>query len=638
MGTVIPGNRMRAWLGVALTALCWAVALAAASSAPGAGWIAPVDLSAPGRDANGPQVGMAADSETVAIWDRKVGSIANGIQATTRGPGAPFAAASDLGPGHGPEGLAIAAGGQALAVWAHFTNPPGSYSLEASARPKGGAFGPPSPIASFAAGVIPGSVELAMNASGEAVLAWTNRDPSSAEDDNATFVEAAIRSAGGGFSTPVVVSPQPIEAGKSAGDPAVAISPAGDATVAWRYGNLDDGAVQASFRPAASSFGAPEPVSEAGAVASSPSVAIDPGGTATAAWVVAEGEDLIAKAASRPSSGGFPASGEPLSETGGDAFQPMVAEADSGSATVVWSFVAGERTIQAASRAAGGEFGPALDLSAAGEAPLFPDLAANPNGDAVIAWSGSAGSGQVVRAVVRDGDGPFSAPTAISATAPDFFHPDSAVGGTGDATVVWVRSDGANEIVQAAGYDAAPPSLRSASIPSTGVVGVPLSFSVDPFDVWSLPETAFDFGDGTSAPGSSVTHVYSAPGRYRVVARATDAVGATAETSGEISILASNDFRLGKLKRNKRRGTATLTAVVPGPGTLTLTGKGVRRARKRAARAGKVKLPVKTVGKAARRLNGTGKTKLRLKVVFAPDGGPPATKRRPAVLKKSLGR
>jgi hypothetical protein len=36
----------------------------------------------------------------------------------------------------------------------------------------------------------------------------------------------------------------------------------------------------------------------------------------------------------------------------------------------------------------------------------------------------------------------------------------------------------------------------------------------------------------------------------------------------------SNAFSFGKLKRNKRRGTATLIVLVPGPGELALTGKG----------------------------------------------------------------
>lgn len=85
--------------------------------------------------------------------------------------------------------------------------------------------------------------------------------------------------------------------------------------------------------------------------------------------------------------------------------------------------------------------------------------------------------------------------------------------------------------------------------------------------------------------------------------------------------LPSNVFRFGKLKRNKRKGTATLTVVVPGPGTLALKGKGV--AGKRTAG---VKLLIKSKGKAKRRLGRTGKVKVRLRVTYTPSGGAPNTK------------
>jgi hypothetical protein len=38
----------------------------------------------------------------------------------------------------------------------------------------------------------------------------------------------------------------------------------------------------------------------------------------------------------------------------------------------------------------------------------------------------------------------------------------------------------------------------------------------------------------------------------------------------------SNAFSFGKVKKNRKKGTATLTVIVPGPGTLTLAGKGLK--------------------------------------------------------------
>jgi hypothetical protein len=96
----------------------------------------------------------------------------------------------------------------------------------------------------------------------------------------------------------------------------------------------------------------------------------------------------------------------------------------------------------------------------------------------------------------------------------------------------------------------------------------------------------------------------------------------------------SNAFRFGRLRRNKRRGTAILTVILPGPGTVSLAGKGVaaghgRRpaaASKAVGAAGPVKLPIRARGKAKRRLRRRGKVKLRVKVTYTPTGGSPNTR------------
>ncbi len=94
----------------------------------------------------------------------------------------------------------------------------------------------------------------------------------------------------------------------------------------------------------------------------------------------------------------------------------------------------------------------------------------------------------------------------------------------------------------------------------------------------------------------------------------------------------SNTFSFGKLKRNKKKGTATQAVEVPGPGTLTLSGKGLvrqkrsqtssaRRLNKTVTAAGTVKLKIKAKSKAKKRLNKTGKAKVKAKITFTPTGG-----------------
>ncbi len=94
----------------------------------------------------------------------------------------------------------------------------------------------------------------------------------------------------------------------------------------------------------------------------------------------------------------------------------------------------------------------------------------------------------------------------------------------------------------------------------------------------------------------------------------------------------SNAFSFGRLKHRRKNGTATLPVRVPGPGTLSLRGKGI--VKQRAARivsrtqadraisaAGTVKLLIKAKGKAKRKLNREGKVKVKVRVTYTPTDG-----------------
>jgi len=93
----------------------------------------------------------------------------------------------------------------------------------------------------------------------------------------------------------------------------------------------------------------------------------------------------------------------------------------------------------------------------------------------------------------------------------------------------------------------------------------------------------------------------------------------------------SNSFTLGKLKRNKKKGTATLTVTVPGPGELALRGKDLKsqrpaadpspRADKPVTAAGETTLTIKPKGKAKKKLKKKGKAKVRATVTYTPTGG-----------------
>jgi|GEM_PF-6149888 len=84
----------------------------------------------------------------------------------------------------------------------------------------------------------------------------------------------------------------------------------------------------------------------------------------------------------------------------------------------------------------------------------------------------------------------------------------------------------------------------------------------------------------------------------------------------------SNAFSFGRLKLNRKQGSATLQVKTPGAGTVFLVGSptvapGLKTVKAKAT----VVIPVKAKGKAAKTLKKKGKVTLALKVRFTPTGG-----------------
>jgi WD40-like Beta Propeller Repeat len=95
----------------------------------------------------------------------------------------------------------------------------------------------------------------------------------------------------------------------------------------------------------------------------------------------------------------------------------------------------------------------------------------------------------------------------------------------------------------------------------------------------------------------------------------------------------TNKFAYGKVKLNKAKGTAKLTLVLPGPGSVGLSGKGVKKVVKPVKAAGSLGIPIVATGKAKATLSRTGTVKLALKITFTPVGGSANTQSHPLKLK-----
>jgi RTX calcium-binding nonapeptide repeat (4 copies)/Right handed beta helix region len=165
-------------------------------------------------------------------------------------------------------------------------------------------------------------------------------------------------------------------------------------------------------------------------------------------------------------------------------------------------------------------------------------------------------------------------------------------------------------------------------------------------NIQPIPINFTDTGNTTASAGAGF--VNAAADDYRL----TGAEGTCATTFGpqilpgpDLVATASNAFSFAKLKTNKKKGSATLTVVVPGPGSLKLSGRGLVPQRvgggaissKAVDAAGAVPLLVKAKGKKKRKLNRTGRVKVVVVVTFTPTGGTPASQTRIVKLRKKLG-
>jgi virginiamycin B lyase len=97
------------------------------------------------------------------------------------------------------------------------------------------------------------------------------------------------------------------------------------------------------------------------------------------------------------------------------------------------------------------------------------------------------------------------------------------------------------------------------------------------------------------------------------------------EVPWDVAVDALGSFSFGKLKKDKRRGAATLTVNVPAPGDLRLAAtRWVKRKRKRATTAGQVKLPIEPKREAKEKLRSEGNALVKAKIAYSPRGDDPS--------------
>jgi hypothetical protein len=431
--------------------LTWAVLFSAlalltfmplAQADPQGPWKLPAsNLSAAGQNAGQPQVAIGPDGTTTAVWQNYNGSGTGAtIKAAIRPAGGSFGAATTLSaPGQSAYSPQIAIGpnGTATAVWYRSNGIEGI--VQAATRPPGGSFG--TPVNLSAAGRFANDPQIAIAPNGATTVVW-----STYVDGFNDRIQFATRPPGGSFGAEANLS----AVGESASSPQIATAPDGDTTVVWYLYKGSASRIQSATWPSGGSFGAVVNLSAAGEDDVLPQIAIAPDGTTTVVWQLYKSPDIRIQSATRPPGGSF---GGPvnLSAAGQNAFSPQIAVAPDGTATVVWQgFNGTNRIIRAATRPPGGSFGAAVDLSAAGQNASGPQIAVARDGTSTVVWDRSDGSHEIIQAATRPPEGSFGAPVSLSAAGRNASFAQIAIAPNGTATAVWRRFNGSNTVIQGA--------------------------------------------------------------------------------------------------------------------------------------------------------------------------------------------
>ncbi|HEX4624357.1 MAG TPA: PKD domain-containing protein [Solirubrobacteraceae bacterium] len=512
----------------ALVLAVLACAAPAASASPT--WLSPTTFAEDGAEL--PNIAANPSGDSAVVW--LDGSLSGTVRAIFRPAGGPIVGPTTLGtfdqnPSTAPSEAVVAVNpaGDAVALWR--TIEAGHSIIQESFRPAGGDWGPQQALTP--ADEFNGFPQVQADGSGGFVAMWA---------DGAASAQAVVSRAGsdGQFGPP-----DPVSGGNVTGAN-LAINADGDAAVAWIFAdpNLPTSFAEVVTAPAGGSFGPEQQLSPTNLNAASAVPAVAPDGRTTVVWTQLPntGNTGTTEAASDSGPGTSFGDTQILSEQPLDAAQPTVAVDGSGRFTAAWDQAptASDLSSQIFVNVLPANGPPWIgrQLVATGAEVLHPHVAAAPDGSSILTFDGSDGTNGVHAAVRGPAQSAYG-PDQLLAEGETLGGSKIAMDAQGNGFATWFGNQ--PHEVQVTGFDAAGPVLSDVSVPG-GDAGQSLAFSVTARDVWSeVRSVDWDFGDGSSGAGTAVTHTYTAPGAYPVVIRAVDGVGNVTEVHRTVQVTGS---------------------------------------------------------------------------------------------------
>lgn len=228
--------------------------------------------------------------------------------------------------------------------------------------------------------------------------------------------------------------------------PEVAVDDDGDYLFAWQRYDGTNFRAQVRTLSAAGTLGSVQTISPAGSNAYHPAVEMDSDGDAVLGWDRDNSVGRRTRVRTLSAAGALGVN-QPVSNAGTDGFSPQLAVADDGDAVLAW-FEADSR-LYGRTLSAAGALGPIVPISDAGQ-PAYPgDVAVDPAGNAVFTWYRSDGTDLRVEARTLSAAGVLGAVQSISDAGQNALAPDVAVDAAGNAVMTWHRFDGSNDRIQA---------------------------------------------------------------------------------------------------------------------------------------------------------------------------------------------
>lgn len=387
-------------------------------------------LNASLADVQEPDVAVDARGNAIAVWFQQDGVMRN-IWASRyeRGTGwsAPYTIEQNAALADSPK-VAMDAEGNAIAVW--IQPHVGAPSLWASRFTPAGGWEAPELVELMdgSAAVLP---RIAMNAAGHAVVAWYQQEAVAN-----IYVNRYVPGSGWQGVQSIETNPLP------GYQPYVAVTPDATAVVAWRQRNamnLSD--LAAASAALGGAWSTPVLLEAAAGTVETVDLAASPDGSVVAAWTQADGQFQCWASVFRPGTGWAP--GERLDAGPLPCLHARVAADGLGGVHFTWEQEVGGRAAIWTRYARGGSWSAAESLTSGTEA-LYPVIAADAVGNALLVWMQDHGNGNYpAYASRRVAGGTWSTPrrldpgTDTSVSAPPVLAMDASGGGI----AVWPQWD-----------------------------------------------------------------------------------------------------------------------------------------------------------------------------------------------------